>query len=165
MTNQLNFKSLAEALEVIDSSVIIDNRVENSVVFLLQRLDLEERWLGVEALLTNSRPKVRVLGLRVVRRNFREQVLLEKVIQLSFSVDRLAELQYWYTAILSRYSVTRFGRELCKEMESRADTDFSARHIRALEMHQAKGSKAKKIVLGRLRGLAIERGWIEMRNT
>lgn len=156
MINQYNIKSLNEALNIIDSTNIIDNRFENSFVTLLKSLDLEEKWFGVEKLLSSSKPNIRAMGLRVVRRSFRERILLERVIQLSFRVERLAELQYWYTAILSRYSLTRFGWKLYKEIEKRVDSDF---HSRTLEMHQVQNNKTKKIILDNLSELAIKHGF------
>lgn len=163
MSNQLSFNSLSGALEAIESSVM-DSTFENMATSYLQSLGGEDRWQYIEALLTHPSSKVRALGLRVTRRGIQEKILLQKVVQLSFSVERLGELQCWYATILARYPVTQLGRELCKEMEKRHDTDFAALHVRALEMQPIKGNEAKKEVLARVKKFAIEQGLIQVRN-
>lgn len=147
MSNQLNLTDLMKVIEIINVNTVWDNRFENLLVSHLQNLDLEEKWFVVKKLLTHPEVKVRTMGLRIVRRTFRERILLERVIQLSFSVNRYAALKHWYKAILSRYSVTRFGSILCKEMEKQRDEGFYLRHLRALEMLQLKNNKTKKRLL------------------
>jgi hypothetical protein len=147
--NRTIFGSRSEALERIPDAVM-DSTFENAIVALLRTLDREGTWQIVHALLTHPKVSARALGLRVVRRGLRDKELLRRVIQLSFSVDGLGELQYWYTAILARYPVTRFVSALEAEAAARADAGFTARNIRALYMHRARGSKKKKNAYARL---------------
>jgi hypothetical protein len=150
MTNKINNTStLSEVLEYLPKAKM-DSAFENSIVCLLRTLDPESTWKIVAELLTHPKANARVLGLRVVRRQFKDKELLDRVIRLSFGVERLAELQHWYTAILARYPLKGFVRALESEAENRKDADFLARHIRALQMHQAEGNVAKKIAVAKL---------------
>ncbi|MFZ6735709.1 hypothetical protein ACO0LG_27565 [Undibacterium sp. Ji42W] len=67
-----------------------------------------------------------------------------------FLFERFSELLYWYAAILARYPMTGFISLLKKEMLKKTDPGFTDRHIRALEMHKAKGCKSKKEGLKKL---------------
>lgn len=156
MTKRQNFGSLSEALDAVQSNVM-DSAFENIATNYLQSLGFEDRWKFLEALLTSPQSKVRALGLRVARRGVREIALLERIVLLSFAVDRFSELQYWYATILARYPFTRFGHDLRREMERRGDANFAVLHLRALEMHRAKGNKAKKTVVEGLKKFAIDR--------
>ncbi|MDC8760323.1 hypothetical protein [Janthinobacterium fluminis] len=159
MTNKSTiFSTLSEARECI-STATLDSAFENSIVVLLQTLDTESVWEIVNQLLTHPKANARALGLRVVLRQFKDKELLERVIQLCFAVGRLAELQYWYTAILARYPVMHFLRKLEAEAANRKDADFIACHIRALQMHKADGNRAKKMALTKLMAFASSADW------
>lgn len=161
MTNKFPvFGTLSEALECIPTATM-DSAFENATVVLLQKLDAENAWRVVSQLLTHPKANARALGLRVVRRQFKDKELLERVIHLCFTVGRLAELQYWYTAILARYSVMGFLKKLETEAASRRDADFIARHIRALQMHKADGSRAKKVAVAKLVAFASSAEWTQ----
>jgi hypothetical protein len=158
MTNSSNcYLSLDEALNAINSSVI-NSTFENGVVVFLKTLNIEDQWQYVKTLLSHPKANIRTLGLRVVRRQFKDPELLRRVIQLCFSVERLAELQIWYTAILARYPMEHFTALLKEEIAKRADVNFTARHIRALQMHKAEGCKVKKLEIMKLMKFATERG-------
>ncbi len=159
MTNKaIIFGTLSEALECIPTATM-DSAFENATVVLLQTLDAESGWKIVSELLTHPKANARALGLRVVRRQFKDKELLERVIHLCFAVGRLAELQYWYTAILARYPVMYFLRKLEAEAANRKDADFVARHIRALQMHKADGRRAKKVAVAKLMAFASSEDW------
>lgn len=159
MTNKSTiFGTLSDEMECIPSATM-DSSFENSTVVLLRTLDVENSWKIVSELLTHPEAKARALGLRVVRRQFKDKELLERVIHLCFTVGRLAELQYWYAAILARYPVMLFLRKLETEAANRKDADFIARHIRALQMHKADGSKAKKVAVAKLMAFALSEDW------
>jgi len=159
MTNKsMIFGTLSEALECIPTASM-DSTFENSTVVLLRKLDAEHVWRIVGELLTHPKAKARALGLRLVRRQFKDKEMLERVIHLCFTIERLAELQYWYAAILARYPVMRFLRKLEAEATSRQSADFIARHVRALQMHKADGSRAKKAALAELVAFALTKDW------
>lgn len=157
MTNQMTFSSVDEIRSAI-SSHFADSELENSIAHFLSFADERLSWQCLELLLTHEDAKVRALGLRIVQRSVRETPLLENVIQLGFNVRRLGELQHWYSAILSRYSLSSFAEKLCAEISKRADADFSARNIRALEMHRMKDLDRKRHILERVRKCAGDVG-------
>ncbi len=159
MTNKAAvFGSLSEALECIPTATM-DSAFENATVALLQKLDAENTWRVVSQLLTHPKANARALGLRVVRRQFKDKELLERVICLCFAVEGLTEVQHWYVAILARYPVMSFLKKLQTEAASRRDADFIARHIRALQMHKADGSRAKKMAVAKLVAFATSAEW------
>lgn len=157
MTNRMTFSSVDEIKQSI-SMHFADSELENAIVHFFDSAQEEASRQCLELLLTHENAKVRTLGLRVVQRAVRETSLLESVVQLSFDVRRLGELQHWYTAILARYSLSSFVEKLCKEIVQRADVDFSARNIRAMEMHRVKDIDRKKQVLERIRQCAADAG-------
>ncbi|MET3396078.1 hypothetical protein ABIC33_006755 [Variovorax sp. 1140] len=157
MTNQIAFSSLEE-MKQLTSSHFADSELENAIVHFLKSSGEESSQLCIEFLLTHESAKIRALGLRVVQRAVRNSSLLERVIQLSFEVGRLSELQHWYSAILARYSLSLFGERLCIEIFRRGDADFGARNVRALEMHRMSDIDQKKLVIERVRKCVAEAG-------
>ncbi|MFZ6640888.1 hypothetical protein ACO0LL_14165 [Undibacterium sp. TC4M20W] len=150
MATSINsFTFLPDILAQIPSGRM-DSSFENSVVSFLSKLEMGDAWELINALLISPRATTWALGLRVVRRGVKDKELLQKVIALCFSVERFSELRLWYAAILARYPMTGFVSLLRKEMLKKADIGFNARHIRALEMHKAKGCKSKKEGLEKL---------------
>ena len=157
MTSQMSFSSVDEIRGAI-SSRSADSELENAIAHFLNFADERLSWQCLKLLLTHEDAKVRALGLRIVQRAVRETSLLENVVQLSFNVERLGELQHWYTAILSRYSLTSFAEKLCAEISNKADAEFSARSIRALEMHRMSDLHRKNQILERVRKCARDVG-------
>lgn len=152
------FGSLSGALRAIPTAKM-DSDFENSVVDLLRKLDADSGWEIVRELLTDPCASKRALGLRVVRRQFREKKLLERVVFLSFSVNRLTELQHWYEAVLSRYPLRSFLRKLELEADNTKDPDFIARHIRALQMHRAVSGRSKAEAIEKLKARSSSDGF------
>lgn len=159
-----NFKNLDEALAYLPVASM-DSSFENSIVFLLRTLDAESTWRIVRELLTHPNAGARALGLRVVRRHFKNKKLLECVSQLCFAVERFSELQHWYAAILARYPVKLLLKSIEIEAAKRKDLDFISIHIRALQMHKAEGNKVKQKAIAKLMEIASSSDWTQSRRS
>ncbi|MEK8016832.1 MAG: hypothetical protein VSS75_008185 [Candidatus Parabeggiatoa sp.] len=94
--------------------------------------------------LTHEDYKVRMLGLRLVRRRVRNNKILLEVIKKSFMIERLNELGKWYFAILSQYPTSSFIKKLESEILGRRDDSFMLRHLRALQLRLAHGGRKEK---------------------
>ena len=115
----------------------MDSNYENNLVSIFPELDESDSKKLIQAYLKHSDFQVRMLGLRLIKRVINEKDILEDIIGLSFDVERLTELQKWYSAILARYPVPRVMSRLKAEFINRKDSSFVERHKRALQIELA----------------------------
>ncbi|MEJ2044627.1 MAG: hypothetical protein P8X74_24085 [Reinekea sp.] len=141
--------NLNEAVLSIEKNAM-DPRFEKSMVDFIIRSDTQDVQKLLISFLKYDDYQVRMMGLRLVRRCIKEKHILEKIVELSFDVQRLNELQKWYSAILSRYPHGLFVDRLKSEIEKRNDPSFFERHQRALQLELADGGEKARGLLAQI---------------
>lgn len=122
----------------------MDSIYENKVARLLANASAEEKGILLHEYLSNDDYQVRMLGLRLIKRCAIDKKLFSEITRMCFEVNRLTELQKWYSAILSRYPLSSFVEYLKEEFKKRDDMPFFERNIRALQMELADSGKKGK---------------------
>jgi hypothetical protein len=131
--------------ELADSNM--DSVYENKVARLLADASAEDKGILLHEYLSNDDYQVRMLGLRLIKRCVIDKNIFSEIIQMCFEVNRLTELQKWYSAILSRYPLSSFVERLKEEFKRRNDMSFFERNIRALQMELASSGEKGKVYL------------------
>jgi hypothetical protein len=131
--------------ELADSNM--DSVYENKVAKLLTNASVEEKGILLHKYLSNDDYQVRMLGLRLIKRCRIDKKLFSEITRMCFEVNRLTELQKWYSAILSRYPLSSFVEYLKEEFKKRNDMSFFERNIRALQMELANSGEKGKVYL------------------
>jgi len=125
----------------------LDSNFENKVAKLMASASDEEVDDILNSFLISDKYQIRMMGLRLVKRCLKDKKLFDVIIKRCFEVERLTELQQWYSAILSRYPISSFVRELKNELEKRNNMPFYERNIRALQLQLANsGDQGKKLL-------------------
>lgn len=160
MNKSKNFFIVEQILERVILYKVWDPRMEKAMVRALPNLDIYEKYEVIESLLTSTIFQVRMFGLRVAQRTFREKELFEKIAQLSFSVQNYTELERWYKILFSRYSIGCYGQALTKYMEIKGDARFLENHLSAMQMPLGGSKKSKKIILKLICQIAVAKGYV-----
>jgi hypothetical protein len=130
----------------------MDSSLENYVATCLRATSQNQKLKTLCCLLSSERVSARVLGLRVVRRVVRERGILDEVVCQAFQVERYAETEAWYQAILARYPVVRLARRLRMEIDLRQDRYFQSLHTTAVQMCRVPSRRLKKLAMHILEG-------------
>lgn len=137
---------IEELLEEMDCDNL-DSNFENKVAKLIANATDEDVEEILNCFLFSDRYQTRMMGLRLVKRCLKDKKLFRTVIKRCFEIERLTELQQWYSAILSRYPISSFVDELKNELERRKSLPFYDRNFRALQLHLANyGDKGRNVL-------------------